>query len=219
MVSPTAQDVAVHFVKIVGARQNIDMRVRQTEEAIQKLVNQGWSLQEIIRELDQLDENSRRNVYHIEEVFCHKKPTRNLIEKDVFYYHSALRETSPPTRLYYNKETRSFERKEEKFYLQMKTAFTMDDLLEYWYTVHEIDDRNYKWDEGKFKYLLGLYTLDEILFAIDIAKTMRKELCQRPLRDAFELKNYMEEAREFIRYKQNAHKLEGINKVIRRSAT
>lgn len=66
--------------------------------------------------------------------------------------------------------------------------------------------------------MLGNYTVDELLFMIDVAKVQRKEKQLRTLRNAFELEKYLEEARDFIQRKENIHKVTGINREIKRHA-
>src|SRR5690606_7576633 len=104
-------------------------------------------------------------------------------------------------------------RESTAFFLEMKNCFTMKDLTNYWYERMGIvpDDHMMRQDEGKFKYILGNYTLDEVMFAIDAARVARKERQLRPLRNAFELDKYIEDGREFMKAKENIHRSEGIN--------
>jgi hypothetical protein len=219
------EELAYYFVHhITQAKVGVEARIRSALASIPKLLERGWTLQEIKQELDQFAYDYPQlvtNVYHIDEIMSKKEPPNNLIEPDVFYYHNALREVSPPTRIIKDPVTGQFIRQSQPFYLEIKKRFTMQDLLNYWYTQMEITPNEHmiRQDEGKFKYILSNYTLDEVLFAIDAAKTIRKERQLRPLRNAFELDKYIEDAREFIRAKENVHKMQGINREFKRNST
>jgi hypothetical protein len=152
----------------------------------------------------------------MEEIIGNKQPPNNLIDPDMFYYHNALREVPPPVTIKFidGKPVRN----ESTFYLEMKKRFTMQDLLNYWYQHNSVKPNTgmLKQDEGKFKYILGFYTVDEILFAIDVSKAIRSDKQLLPLRNIFDLERYMDEARNFMEGKKNVHQLAGINRVIQK---
>jgi hypothetical protein len=216
------QWLAHYFVtQITQKTVNIQGRIERALGAIDKLLEKGWTVEEIKNELDlfaKMYPQVVKNIYHLEEIIGNKQPPGNLMEPDVFYYHNALRVTSAPTQLKYNPELKRYERIEPEFFLEMKKCFTMKDLLQYWYKSNGMTptEHNIKQDTGRFEYLLGLYDLDEILFMIDIAQATRKDNQQKPLRNVFELEKFIEEAREAIQLKKNAHRLEGIDRIIKR---
>jgi hypothetical protein len=194
-------------------------RVWNATQAIQRYLAQGWKIHDLQHEIQLFQKtypDLLERVYHLEEVIGNKQPPNNLMEPDVFYYHNHLREVPPPPRL--RIVDGKAIREEQSFYLQMKTRFTMEDLLSYWYAMNGLKANEHmkKQDEGKFKYLLGFYNLDELLFGIDVSKSIRAERQKLPLRNAFDLEQYMDEAREYIAGKQNVHKQQGINKVIKK---
>lgn len=218
----TKEELATYFVyQITQAKVGIDGRIKSALQCIDKLTEDGWELSEIKYELDQFAQTYPdivRNIYHMEEIMGRKEAPNNLIEKDVFYYHNALRDVSGPTRILKGEDGRLI-RMSEPFYLEIKKRFTLKDLLNYWYTTMNITPTEHivRQDEGKFRYLLSNYTLDEILFAIDVSKSIRKEQQLRPLRNAFELDKYIEQAREMLQQKINVHKLQGINREFKRN--
>jgi hypothetical protein len=214
------QALAEWFVcQVVQAQNGIETRIIKAVIAIERLLDEGWTIldiQQAIQEFASTYPDLITKVYHLEEVIGNRQPPNNLLERDVFYYHNILREVPPPPRIRFvdGKPVRE----EQPFYLEMKKRFTLEDLLQYWYNSNGVspNDHMRRQDEGKFKYLLGIYNLDEILFAIDVSKTMRAEQQLPPLRNAFELERYMEEARKFIEGKKNVHQLQGINRVIKK---
>jgi len=217
--------LATWFVVSVNkAEANQETKIAKACIAIERLMNDGWTLHDIEDEILKFAKDYPAvvtKIYHLEEIFVNKQPPQNLMQRDVFYYHNLLREVPPPVRIRRDPETGEYIRESAPFFLEMKRRFTMQDLLDYWYRTNYItpNDHMRKQDEGKFRYLLSIYSLDEILFAIDAAKVQRNESELPPLRNAFDLEKYMDGelgAREFIKRKENAHKVAGINRIIKR---
>lgn len=221
----TVEELANYFVHyITQARFSIEARTNSAISAIRVLLDKGWTLHDIKEELDSFSRTYPQIVitlYHVEEIMKTKEPPNNLLHPDSFYYHNILREVPPPPTLKMDPQSGKMVRIEHDFYLEMKKRFTLQELLDYWYTQMNIvpNEHMIKQDEGKFKYMLGNYTVDELLFMIDVAKVQRKENQLRPLRNAFELEKYIEEARDFLQRKENTHKVAGINREIKRYAT
>lgn len=221
----SVEELAHYFVHyITQSRIGVESRINSAMTSIPMLLDKGWSLIEIKQELDQFAHDYPQvvqNIYHIGEIMDKKEPPNNLLEPDVFYYHGELRNMSQPPKIVKDPHTGKFVRQSEPFYLEMKTRYTMQELLNYWYTQQGITPNEHmiRQDEGKFKYILGNYTLDEVLFTIDASNVLRKERQLKPLRNAFELDKYIEDGREFIRKKENVHKIQGINREFRRDHT
>jgi hypothetical protein len=218
----TRPKLAEWFVLVMNQSiANTENKIAKSIKTIEKLETEGWSLPDIQSEIERFAKEYPAmitRIYHLEEIFVNKQPPDNLMHPDVFYYHNILRDVPPPVRMRLDPVTGQMIRESKPFYLEMKKRYTMKELAGYWYSICEIvpHDHMRKQDEGKFKHLLTIYSLDEILFAIDASKTARSERDLPPLRNAFDLERYMDLAREFIREKENTHKQVGINKVIRR---
>lgn len=84
----------------------------------------------------------------------------NLLHKDEFYYHKELRISSKSPTLNIN----TGEITTEKFFLEMKIAFTLEDLYNYFNKCFPRHISNKEQDIGALKYLLGKYekTLEDI---------------------------------------------------------
>lgn len=217
----SVEELAQYFVyQITQSRVGIEARIGSAIASIPKLLERGWGLKEIKEQLDQFAWTYPQvalNIYHIGEIMDKIEPPNNLMEPDVFYYHNQLRVVSAPTRIRRDDAGRLV-RVAEPFYLEMKKCFSMKELLNYWYKQMNIvpNDHMVRQDEGKFKYILGNYTIDEVLFSIDAARSIRKDLMVRPLRNAFELDKYIEQGREFLKAKENTHKMQGINREVKK---
>lgn len=206
----TVEQVAHWFVvDLVRPSGGVDNRISTACVAIDKLLKDGWKLEEVVSEMLSFAQTFPAmiaKVFHVDEIFVNKQPPDNLMQPDIFYYHNALRDVGEPVRIRRNADG-EFVREEKPFYLTMKKRFRMKDLLDYWYDKMKIksNDHMIKQDEGKFKYLLNVYYLDEILFAIDCAKRVRTSMQAPMLRNAFDLEKYMDEARDLIKEKTNIH--------------
>lgn len=217
----SVEELAQYFVyHITRSAVGVEARIGSAMQAIPLLLEKGWTLPDIKHQLDQFAYTYPQvavNIYHIGEIMDKIEPPDNLMESEVFYYHNQLRIVSPPARIRKNEEGK-FERVSEPFYLEMKKRYSMKDLLTYWYQQMGIssNDHMVRQDEGKFKYILGNYTIDEVLFAIDAARAIRKDMQLRPLRNAFELDKYIEDGRQQLKAKENTHKMQGINREVKK---
>jgi len=202
---------------VVKATAGVENRIKNAINSIERFMQIGWTIKDLQDEISEFSKTYPQiipNIYHLDEIIGNKQPPNNLIDPEMFYYHNALREVPPPVKI------KMIEgkpvREEQSFYLEMKKRFTMQDLLAYWYEHNGVKPNSsmLRQDEGKFNYLLGFYTVDELLFAIDVSKSMRAQKQQMPLRNVFDLERYMEDARIFMEGKKNVHQLAGINRVI-----
>lgn len=216
-----AYNLTTYFFSSVIERIVNENQITSTVEYVMKLVSEGWTTDEIKNEVDGFKKEYPemvRNVYTLEQIMSKKKPPNNLIEEGVFYYHNLLRITSQPTRIIKSSETGKMMRVEMPYFLEMIKTFTMDNLLAYWYKKSEQtpNESIIKKDKGRFNYLFGYYDLDEILFAIDIAQQNRKEMGHKPLRNAFDLERYIEEAKEEIKAKRSVSRINKVDQIIKK---
>lgn len=222
MNSPqTSYNLSIYFFNSVVERIVSEGQLCSTVEYIDKLVSKGWKLDDIKNEMDLFKKEYPemiRNVYTLEQIMSSKQPPNNLIEEGVFYYHNLLRSTSNPARIIKDKETGRFIKIETPYYLEMIKTFTLENLLNYWYesSQQEANESLIRKDKGRFDYLLGFYDIDEILFAIDIAQGNRKVMKQKPLKNAFDLEKYIEEAKEEVKAKRSVARMNKVNKIIER---
>lgn len=116
---------------------------------------------------------------------------------DSIYYHNELQIHSKPG--YYDPETGKVEK--EPYYLEMRYRYTMDDLLEYYYSKLSVpvQFRNIKRDIGAFKHIINDYkftninTVDFILYIIDYAVANEIKIVN-PL----DLKNLAQQTYEYL---------------------
>lgn len=103
----------------------------------------------------------------------------SLTNHDIFYFHNQLRINSKSPIWHPEKGTITF-----PYYLEMKSLYTLDDLLDYYYKtiLIPIELRDRKRDTGAFSHMLNKYkfdklnTLDIILTAIDLSKENKTKI-------------------------------------------
>lgn len=119
----------------------------------------------------------------------------SLLQKNVYYYNNRLHICSKPP--IWNPKT--FQEECEPFFMEMMINFTMDDLLDMYYTECRVPLglREKTRDLGALKHLLGKYNnlkapnLDYIMYMIDLASQDKEtEFLANP----FELENYSKQA-------------------------
>jgi hypothetical protein len=215
----TIKWLAQYFVHMIT--EKADPRGRQTqaaEIAIEELQQKGWTIEGIKEQLDRFKSvyaDAAKNIYHVQEIMNHIQPPRNLMIPGAFYYHHILRKMPPAPKMIFDPVTKTFHQKVEKYYLEMKPYFSMDELLRYWYRGHRKPDKVNQ-DISRFNYLLKIYDLDVILFAIDIGRQYRKECGRGELTNVFEIEHYIEAAEKRIKEKRALSKLQGVNEIVRR---
>jgi len=215
------ESLAVYFVENITQKTiNHEARINKATIAMDSLIKKGWTVDTI---KDKLDEFKRLhpsfcpNIYHVEEIMGNMTPPNNLLETDVFYYHKELRSIPMPSRIILNKETREYERQEEAFFLEMKTVYTLEDALNYWYRVtkHTPSNADLRRDKGKLEYLLKSYDIDDILFMIDLA--LESYVSRKAkLTNLFKVEDFADKARDTLMSKKSIHMIHGIHKIKKR---
>lgn len=91
-----------------------------------------------------------------------------LIQLGRFYYHPLLQETAKPAKYVMNQEDQSYEKvEEEPFFLEVRTTFTLDDLVDFFLHMNQDDYPNRKGIKTQFQNILPRYGLDLVLYMIE----------------------------------------------------
>lgn len=142
----------------------------KTDKTIAYLFDIGYSEKEIISIIDECQPDHCLSYNNLPDSLWNN----SLLKKDVFYYHNLLQVRSRPAML--NMKTLEFN--SNPFFIEMKISFTINDLLNYFYTTtnQELSFRDEKKDIGALNFLLKSYNridfiepVDFILFLIDYA--------------------------------------------------
>ena len=121
-----------------------------------------------------------------------------LLKPNTFYYHEQLTIMPGPSIWNPNMKEQS-----HRFYLEMKIKYTIDDLLNYYYTelLIPVELRDKSKDKGAFEHMLKKYTkfkcepIDFILYLIDYSKQEEAFIT-----NVFDLQKYERETYEKINH-------------------
>lgn len=121
-----------------------------------------------------------------------------LLKPNTFYYHEQL--TIMPGPSIWNPNIKE---QSHRFYLEMKIKYTIDDLLDYYYTelLIPVELRDRSKDKGAFEHMLKKYTkfkcepIDFILYLIDYSKQEEAFIT-----NVFDLQKYERETYEKINH-------------------
>ena len=149
----------------------------------------------------------------------------NLIDSARFYYHKRLRLSPKAPKMFMDKNG-NHTTIVEPFFLEMIKTFTSEYLLEYFYSVHEVNkiSRKPKRDLAAIKYIIGIYKdctieanwLDLILYMIDVSRQVIVFKGTRPLTNVLHIQDYELQALDILEDKMNYERINGVDKIVPR---
>lgn len=144
-----------------------------------------------------------------------KQVQENLMEAGRFYYHPALQVTPPPPTLKVNDDgTFEASYENDKYFLEMKSHFTMNELLHYFYSRTNAKDTCHpERDKGAFRFLLKHCSIDHILYTIDEAMALVEDGEARYPTSPLDLQQYLPQGKGLMEDRMNACFEEGVNYV------
>lgn len=149
------------------------------------------------------------------------KKEENLIEPGMFYFHPRLQVTPGMPVISFDIEKGIIESSYDSFYLKMVDKFTIENLVEYALKKVPVTERGTANNAGSLKYLLGKYdmkapynSLDLVLYMIDAASSLMKDLDMAPLTKLIKLDDFVQEGTKLYMDAYNTKKLAGMDKVI-----
>lgn len=209
--------VSFYFERINTNSPNIYYRT-QIFKDIERLINSGFTTSSI-RNAISVDP------YNYEQVLKASSNKDNLIDLNKFYYHPFLQIVpSPPTITINDDGTFTESYSNDKFFLQLKTSITFEEILNYFYKrFHEVRP-NIKRDLGAIKHIYeknivpavessgdqSKNALDLLLFAIDTARVYTYDEDEKLSNGILGLGNYIDHALDVYEEKMNYCKINGL---------
>ena len=212
--------VSFYFEKTNTRSPNIYYRT-QIFKDFERLVQSGFTISSI-RNAISIDP------YNYEQVLKKSNNKDNLINLNKFYYHPFLQIVpSPPTITINNDGTFTESYSNDKFFLQLKTSITFQDILKYFYKKFYEVRPNEKRDLGAIKHIYekniapaielsgdnSKSALDLLLFTIDTARTYTYDDDQKLSNGVLGLTHYIDHALTVYEEKMNYCKLNGLTYV------
>lgn len=144
----------------------------------------------------------------------------NLMKPGAFYYHPAL-QVAPGPPIVHQLDDGSFVSSydNEPFFLEMKDSFTYEDLVDYFHEVMGLKGEGYKQrDVGAFKHMMKSHDLDAMLYTIDAARFYAEDYSKPLPKNPFDVRDYIDEGEATLEGRKNTCYMEGLDRVIPRSA-
>ena len=201
-------------VQITQAKNSHQDRYNQAYHQIEKLLEEGWTTQEIGECLyDYAQKNPEKvlSIYHINQIMVHYKKKRNLMDPERNYYHNELKEDMQQVVKIKRNRDGTFSKIKTPFSgVTYKKSYTVTDLVFYFYNKMKVEEffrqeRFLNKDEGKANYLLEMYDVEELLYAIDAARSERESANLPLYKDLFMIEKYIEEGRLLLKNKRNLY--------------
>lgn len=212
-------DIVFDYIELFFSNKKLTKEQKKTiHQQIKTLLSDGWCYSDIYRIFHTTKHKPTLYVTHL---FKGKKPKeKNLLKPGKFYYHNDLRLTSKPPKRVIDYDTGEIKIINEPYFLEMKASYSINDLIHYYIRQtgqgNEQDIPRYL---GSFQWLLKHYTVEEILFMIDIMVNMQKSEDLPPIQSPLDIQKYYREAKEIRQEKKTETVLSGGNKIVRKRRT
>jgi hypothetical protein len=231
-----AQELAeIFFNELKWFASAKDRYTKNAYETFSKMIEKGVDPEEIRAKIYEYkaahptaEELSK--LYSAEKIFNNTPhPTKTKgIKKDIglmedgkFYFHPRLQVAPKPPTIVLTEDGEFISSYDnEKFFLTMIDSFSMDDLMNYFYSKAGVVRSNYNRDAKGFEYFFKqvmiddpLNALDLVLFTIDAAVALAYDKDQPMPKVAVELVEYIDDGLALYEEKYNYCKLVGLDHV------
>ena len=137
--------------------------------------------------------------------------SENLINPNRIYFHKELRLTAKTVEVEFDYNTGTYIKKEEPYFLEMKSTYTINNLKQYFIKVlNPIKNMDTNRINGAFKWLTEHYDLEILLFMIDNA--FEDDL--KNVRNPLQIRDYYDAALDKYEYIKKMSKLNGDDAIV-----
>jgi hypothetical protein len=228
MVMAKARDLAELFTReLKWFVMATESTTKRAEKTFRQMLSEGYSPEEIqsaIHTYKKAHPNKEdlEHLITVEQIFDgipKKSVPKGLMRDGVFYFHPRLQVAPGAPVMTINEDGEFVSLDNDEFFLEIRPSFTMAELVDYFYKRTGTRNQNYKRDSRAFEYVLDQIIIDEplnaldlILFTIDAAVALAFDL-DRPMPNALEIEDYLNDGLALYTEKYNYCKLEGLDHV------
>lgn len=144
-----------------------------------------------------------------------KSANVNILKEGQFYHHHELQLTPSMPSASYDADGNIIMNC-QPFYLEIKSSYTLSDLLSYFERSFNIKIRDQAKAIGQLDWMVGKYGIEEVLFMIDIAIGNVMDGAQIPT-EPFHLQKYSEQAKEDLMIRKCNDETNGFDHEIKRA--
>lgn len=179
------------------------------------LLDQDWIVEEIQYHLSDINQEPESLL----SFFQHKRKQRhNLLSPRETYFHQELRIMPGLPVLEVNIDNGKIEQRMEEYYNEPRASYTIDDLMAYYYKKMHLEQKSWHTNKyrGALKWLLEHFTLDHVLFTIDVVSNMVLSGAIRPPDTPVILSDYEREGMGIMQNSISEVALEGGFRIVLR---
>lgn len=212
-------DIEDDYVGMVYDKTTPTKADRKTIRAeLRALLNSGWCSSELY---DGFRNTKEYETPFVSDLFEGKRPRmKNLINTGTFYYHNDLRITSPPPKRMIDYDSGEITTISDPYFLEMKASYTMEDLILYYVrqvgNIHRPDHQRF---EGSFNWLMKFYTVQQILFMIDVMVNTCQCEDLSPPESPLDIQRFYRDARIIYTEKKTETLIAGGKAIVRKNRT
>jgi hypothetical protein len=212
-------DLAFNYVIMFYAVPDITKDIKkEAVNSMASLLSKGWTSGEIQLNMDFFKNKYPDKVLDLNTYFDGRTPKRrNILKPFEYYYHNELRITPPPPKVTVDYNTGEIKREVQPYFLEMRCSYTIEELYDYYlrhenlYDKMEINQAKYI---GGLKWLMDKYSLELVLYMIDIANDMIAANDLPPLTSIMDLQNYLRFAQNALNQRVTDVKAAGDDKIV-----
>lgn len=195
-------------------------KAKTIHNEIKKLLKNGWCSVDLYAGFNawRTKNPTKKTIFASNLFVTRSKSNKNLLEYGKFYYHNALRKTSPPPMRFVDYDSGVITSMTEEYFLEMEASFDVEDVANYYCKQFGIKPSNLQRKRmiGTFNYLLNGHEVEEILYMIDAAANECRSEDLPPLKTPLDITDYEDKAKETRAAKRTEAVLSGGNKIVRK---
>ena len=164
-------DLAAMYIVLIEKKPLNSNNQKALLKELAKILDNGYSYQEIRKEILKVFHSNALFPFH---KYQKQKYDGNLVKQCVMYYHKELKLMNSLPVINHDIDKGTMTSNQVEYYLEPVASYTMNDLLQYFYSKGMADTQEYnaKRMTGIFKHMIEKYGLDKLLFMIEGAARM-----------------------------------------------
>lgn len=205
-------DLAAMYIVLIEKEQLTEYNQKELITSLSQILNNGYTYQDVLQEILKTFHNNTLFPFQKFKKPCNK----NLLKQGVMYYHKELKLMNSLPVINHDIDRGTMTSEKVEYYLEPVASYTMDDLLQYFYSKGMADTQEYnpKRMAGIFKHMIEKYNLDKLLFMIEGAARMYES--EHKIFSLSDFDSYSSTASQYLEEIKNNCKYSGGDKYVTR---
>lgn len=217
-------DIVYDYMGLFYEGKRLSKEQKKTiHQEVKKLLQAGWCSSELYSAFKGVKRKSPdlQTLKVSTAIRGTRKQEVNLLKQSTFYYHNALRVTSPPPKREIDYDSGEIKTIDTQYFLEMRASYTVNELVDYYGRQLGTKLRSHEKSRyiGSFKWLLKTYDIEMILFMIDATVNMCIAEDMPMPYSPLDIQKYYREAELAYNEKRTETIVSGGNKVVRKRRT